>query len=193
MAPSWASTEGSCLICVAGGFSSIDAADHYWQQKGKQVSGSSIFKIDWWNGFLRGTCFAESTSSSFEQTELNTEEKRNHRYGACQAVTHHTPTPNTGTANLGHNKWRFFIFLFFIFVFYKNIFSFSKFTGIYPAAPLPDDRDVVAPLRGGRGFCAKFFTDKPMPPGSGATRCRPPDSWVAGYIIVNFENENIFL
>ena len=49
------------------------------------------------------------------------------------------------------------VFLFFIFVFYKNIFSFSKFTGIYPAAPLLGGRNLVAPLRGGRGFCVKTF------------------------------------
>jgi len=49
-------------------------------------------------------------------------------------------------------------FLFFlIFVFYKNIFLFSKFTGIYPAAPL--GRDLVAPLRGGRDFSAKIFAE----------------------------------
>ena len=50
-------------------------------------------------------------------------------------------------------------FIFFIFVFYKNIFSFSKFIVIYPAAPLPGGRDLVAPLRGGRGFSAKIFTE----------------------------------
>ena len=47
---------------------------------------------------------------------------------------------------------RFFIFLFFIFVFYKNIFSIYKFTGIYPAAPLPD---LAARQRGGRGISGK--------------------------------------
>ena len=69
--------------------------------------------------------------------------------------------------------WRFFIFIFFIFVFYKNIFSFSKFTGISPAAPLP----------GGRGFCAKNFVKifarraagrpAPRPPGCRATVLHP--------------------
>ena len=45
------------------------------------------------------------------------------------------------------------IFLFFNFVFYKNIFLFSKFTGIYSAAPLP----------GGRGFAAKSFAENLRP------------------------------
>ena len=34
-----------------------------------------------------------------------------------------------------HEKSSFFIFIFFNFVFYKNIFLFSKFTGIYPGRP----------------------------------------------------------
>ena len=54
---------------------------------------------------------------------------------------------------------RFFIFIFFNFDFFKNIFSFSKFTEIYPGCPLPGSRDLVAPLRGGRGFFAKKFAD----------------------------------
>ena len=47
---------------------------------------------------------------------------------------------------------------FFIFIFYKNIFSFSKFTGIYPAAPapLPGDWDLAAPLQGGSGAAETF-------------------------------------
>jgi len=49
----------------------------------------------------------------------------------------------------------FFVFIFYIFVFYKNIFFFSKFTEIYPAAPLPGGRDLVAP-QSGRGFSAKI-------------------------------------
>ena len=54
----------------------------------------------------------------------------------------------------------FFIFLFFIFVFYKNIFSIWKFTGIYPAAPLPGGRDLAARQRGGRGISEKNFVEK---------------------------------
>jgi len=80
-----------------------------------------------------------------------------------------------------HNQTaRFFLFFyFFIFVFYKNIFSFSKFTGIYlrpprcratgpqgparkyfrksfctkaPAAPQRGDQIPAARRRGGRGI-----------------------------------------
>jgi len=49
----------------------------------------------------------------------------------------------------------FFIFIFYIFVFYKNIFSFSNLQKYTPAALLPGDRDLVAPLWGGRDFFAK--------------------------------------
>ena len=53
---------------------------------------------------------------------------------------------------------RFFYFLFLIFVFYKKIyFRFRNLQEYNPAAPLPGGRDLVAPLRGGRGFCAKTF------------------------------------
>ena len=48
-----------------------------------------------------------------------------------------------------------------------------------PAAPLPGDR----PPRTGMQFSLRIFFQKTWPPGSGA----------AGYISVNFENENIFL
>ena len=47
----------------------------------------------------------------------------------------------------------FLFFFIFIFIFYKNIFSFSKFIEIYPG------RDLVAPLRGGRGFSVKNFAE----------------------------------
>ena len=57
------------------------------------------------------------------------------------------------------DRFAFGGFLFFIFIFYKNIFSFSKFTEIYPGRPLPGGRDLVAPLRGGRGFSAKIFAE----------------------------------
>ena len=58
------------------------------------------------------------------------------------------------------------IFLFFVFVFYKNIFSISKLTEIYPGSP--GGRNLVTPLRGGRDFSVKNFvknlywrTDRP--------------------------------
>ena len=54
----------------------------------------------------------------------------------------------------------FFIFLFFIFVFYKNIFSFSKFTEIYPdrlaaGRPAPD-----RPAAGRQRLICKNFHKK---------------------------------
>jgi len=52
----------------------------------------------------------------------------------------------------------FFIFLFFNFVLYKNIFLFSKFTGIYPGC-----RAAGTPLPGGRGFSTKTFTENLRP------------------------------
>ena len=58
------------------------------------------------------------------------------------------------------DNWVGAIFIFYIFIFYKNIFSFSKFTEIYPAAPLPGGRDLVAPLQGGRDFSTKNFVKK---------------------------------
>ena len=56
---------------------------------------------------------------------------------------------------------QFFYFLFYIFVFYKKkYFCFRNLQEYTPAAPLPGDRDLVAPLRGGRGFCEKKFAEK---------------------------------
>ena len=46
-------------------------------------------------------------------------------------------------------------FFFLIFFFLKKNFRFQNLQEYTPAAPLPDGRDLVAPLRGGRGFCAK--------------------------------------
>ena len=63
----------------------------------------------------------------------------------------------------------FFIFIFFIFVFYKNIFLFSKFTGIYP------DRLVFC-----KSFCEEFAL-KPLEdrsPDNGTTG--PPGRPAAG-------------
>ena len=56
----------------------------------------------------------------------------------------------SGATPVGLAKVAVFLFLYFI-------FSIWKFTVIYPAAPLPGGRDLVAPLRGGKGFCAKIF------------------------------------
>jgi len=65
----------------------------------------------------------------------------------------------TGHLPASNNNMRegsgFFIFIFYIFVFYKNIFSIWKFTGIYPAAPLPGGQDLAARQRGGRGIFEK--------------------------------------
>ena len=49
-------------------------------------------------------------------------------------------------------------FLLFIFVFLKKYFRFRNLQEYTPAAPLSGDRDLIAPLQGGRGFCAKTFT-----------------------------------
>ena len=63
----------------------------------------------------------------------------------------------------------FLFFLFFNFVFYKNIFLFSKFTGIYPGRPAAGrpgpGRPAAGRQRGGR---------PPRPPGSGASGPGPP-------------------
>ena len=49
-------------------------------------------------------------------------------------------------------------FFYFLFSFFTEIyFRFRNLQEYIPAAPLPSDRDLVAPLRGGRGFCAKTF------------------------------------
>ena len=79
----------------------------------------------------------------------------------------------------------FFIFLFFIFVFYKNIFSFSKFTGIYPRCPTAGRPGPGRPAAGRQGlFCknfTNFFAEKPLEdrsPGSGAAG--PPGRPAAG-------------
>ena len=75
----------------------------------------------------------------------------------------------------------YFLFLFFT----KIYFCFRNLQKYTPAAPLPDGRDLVAPLRGGRGFSAiisRNFLQKspwrtaarqrggrpPRPPGNGA-------------------------
>ena len=44
----------------------------------------------------------------------------------------------------------FFIFIFLKIVFYRNIFSVSQFTGLYPYRPSGGGRGPTACLRGGR-------------------------------------------
>ena len=52
---------------------------------------------------------------------------------------------------------RFFIFIFFNFVSYKNIFFFSKFTGIYPGRSAAGRPAPGRPAAGWQGlFCKKF-------------------------------------
>ena len=53
---------------------------------------------------------------------------------------------------------RFFLFFYFLFLFFIKIyFCFQNLQKYTPAAPLPGGRDLVAPLRGGRGFSAKIL------------------------------------
>ena len=59
----------------------------------------------------------------------------------------------TSKENMAQNLGDFFIFLFFNFVFYKNIFLFSKFTGIYPGRPAV----------GRQGFSSKNFAENLRP------------------------------
>jgi hypothetical protein len=55
--------------------------------------------------------------------------------------------------------WRFFIFYIFYFRFLqKYIFVFEIYRNI-PRPAAPGGRDLVAPLRGGRGFSAKIFAE----------------------------------
>ena len=74
------------------------------------------------------------------------------------------------------------VFIFYIFIFYKNIFSFSKFTGIYPGRPAagPPGRGAAgaflkkirgencAQVPGGRPAAGRSG-GRPWPPGCGAT------------------------
>ena len=54
----------------------------------------------------------------------------------------------------------FFIFLFFIFTFYKNIFSFSKFTRIYPVCPAAGRLAPGRPAAGRQGLICKNIHKK---------------------------------
>ena len=54
-----------------------------------------------------------------------------------------SPSIGYGDAFPSDEKRGFFIFLFFVFVFYKNIFSFSKFTKIYPGRPAAGRQGLI--------------------------------------------------
>jgi len=51
-------------------------------------------------------------------------------------------------------------FFYFLFSFFTKIyFRFKNLQEYTPAAPLSGGRDLVAPLRGSRGFSAKIFAE----------------------------------
>jgi len=58
---------------------------------------------------------------------------------------------------IAHNNRRFFIFYF---LFYKNIFSFSKFTKIYPGRPAAGRPAPGRPAAGRQGLICKNFRKK---------------------------------
>jgi len=80
------------------------------------------------------------------------------------AVTHTAGKIRGGTTDAGSwvgavrpsLVWKdaIFIFIFYFRFLQKYIFVFKIYRNI-PAALLPGSRDLVAPLRGGRGFSAK--------------------------------------
>ena len=89
----------------------------------------------------------------------------------------------------GGRRSRGFLFLYFLFLFFKKIYFYFRNLQEYTlAVPLPGGRDLVAPLRGGKGFSAKIsrkfvkiFAEKPLEdrsPGSGAAG--PPGRPAAG-------------
>jgi len=70
------------------------------------------------------------------------------------------------------------IFIFFIFIFYKNIFSFPKFTEIYPGRPAAGRPGPGRPAAGRQRLFRKNFRGefalRPLEdrsPGSGAAGC----------------------
>ena len=71
----------------------------------------------------------------------------------------------------------FFIFLFFNFIFYKNIFLFSKFTGIYPGRPAAERPGPGRPAAERQGLLCKFFCENICAQVSGG---RSPGSGAAG-------------
>jgi len=83
----------------------------------------------------------------------------------------------------------FFIFLFFIFIFYKNIFLFSKFTGIYPGRPAVGRPGPGHPAAGRQGLLCKNFCKNicARVPGGPVARQRggrpwPPDCRATGHL-----------
>ena len=93
----------------------------------------------------------------------------------------HPPMVNNWTC--GPTAADFLFLYFFIFVFYKNIFLFSKFTGIYPGRPAAGRAGPGRPAAGRQGlFCKNFrgeFAEKSLEdrsPDSGAAGPRPPGS-----------------
>ena len=53
-----------------------------------------------------------------------------------------------------------FLFFYFLFLFFTKIFfRFRNLQEYTPATPLPGGWNLVAPLRGGRGFSAKIFAE----------------------------------
>ena len=92
--------------------------------------------------------------------------------------TTHTGAPLWARVEADPARRDFFVFLFFIFVFYKNIFSFSKFTEIYPVRPAAGRPGPGRPAAGRQGFfCKNFrgeFALRPLEdrlPGNGTAGC----------------------
>ena len=82
--------------------------------------------------------------------------------GRCELCgTRNWAEPGTRELPTAPRTGGFFIFLFFIFVFYKNIFSFSKFTEIYPGRPAAGRPGPGRPAAGRQGyFWKKKFVEK---------------------------------
>ena len=98
-------------------------------------------------------------------------------------VTHDQKRSEEMDLDVSEFRGSIFIFIFFNFVFYKNIFSFSKFTGIYPGRPAAGRQGLFCKNFRGK-FARRPLEDRspgrgaagpPRPPGSGAAgRGRPP-------------------
>ena len=74
-----------------------------------------------------------------------------------------TPHPEAARGVVGWSSWAslvgYFLFFYFLFLFFTKIyFRFGNLQEYTPAAQLPGGRDLAARQRGGRGFCAKTFT-----------------------------------
>ena len=80
-----------------------------------------------------------------------------------------------------------FLFLYFLFLFFTKIyFRFQNLQEYTPAAPLPGGQDLVAPLRGGRGFSVKNFAENlhrnPWRTGRPAAGRPPPPALYKGLV-----------